>query len=395
MNEFGSGIADADNARDAARAALDDACPEAVDPNDIGFVSVFASPQYDYRALVDTLRAQTDNATLLGASSSGEFTGAGATSESVVVSTITSDEMEFAAGLGTGLSDDIGTAVAEATHDFPAEFESEYTVGINLHDGLVGRGDEVTLQAYQAYQMPYVGGSAGDDRQLDQTTVFANDAVETDAVAIGVLGSDTEFGVGAAHGHEKLSAGYRVTDASGSVVDRLDDRPAYEVWKDAVRDHAAEEFGVDVDALSPSDPNFVKLLTVYEFGIETGDGEYKIRWPGLTEDTAGSLSFATAIPEGTELFVMMSSPEKQKHAQITATEDAVDSLGQPPVGGIAFNCICQADILSDEFSDGVAAAGATVDAPLAGMEVYGEVALSAEDMRGYHNATSSVLLLPE
>jgi hypothetical protein len=303
--------------------------------------------------------------------------------------------MEFAAGLGTGLSDDIGTAVAEATHDFPAEFESEYTVGINLHDGLVGRGDEVTLQAYQAYQMPYVGGSAGDDRQLDQTTVFANDAVETDAVAIGVLGSDTEFGVGAAHGHEKLSAGYRVTDASGSVVDRLDDRPAYEVWKDAVRDHAAEEFGVDVDTLSPSDPNFVKLLTVYEFGIETGDGEYKIRWPGLTEDTAGSLSFATAIPEGTELFVMMSSPEKQKHAQITATEDAVDSLGQPPVGGMAFNCICQADILSDEFSDGVAAAGATVDAPLAGMEVYGEVALSAEDMRGYHNATSSVLLLPE
>jgi hypothetical protein len=243
--------------------------------------------------------------------------------------------------------------------------------------------------------MPYVGGSAGDDRELDQTTVFANDAVETDAVAIGVLGSDTEFGVGAAHGHEKLSAGYRVTDASGSVVDRLDDRPAYEVWKDAVRDHAAEEFGVDVDALSPSDPDFVKLLTVYEFGIETGDGEYKIRWPGLTEDTAGSLSFATAIPEGTELFVMMSSPEKQKHAQITATEDAVDGLTQPPVGGIAFNCICQADILSDEFSDGVAAAGATVDAPLAGMEVYGEVALSAEDMRGYHNATSSVLLLPE
>ena len=51
--------------------------------------------------------------------------------------------------------------------------------------------------------------------------------------------------------------------------------------------------------------------------------------------------------------------------------------------------------MGEEFADGIQEVGAQLDAALAGMQVYGEVNMDADDMRGYHNATSSVLVIPE
>lgn len=394
--KFNSGVSKAEDAADAARAALDNAHPKETDLKSIDFVTVFISPEYDYQTVIDTLRSETDNATLIGASSSGAFTENEALSQGIAVSTIESEEMEFEVGIGTGVTDDPEQAVTEATTGFPAEFESEYTVGLNFHDGLAGRGDELTLLAYQEYPIPYAGGAASDSYQLESTAVFANDTIATDAIAIGVIGNDTGFGIAAEHGHQKLSEGHRVTAASGSSVETLSQRPAYEVWKDAVRDHAAENFGVDVDAIQPGDGDFARLLTIYSFGIETGDGEYKVRPGALTQNVGdGSLQFATAIPEGTELFVMTSTKDNQRQAQQSAVESAIGNLDEPPVGGLNFSCTCQADILQDEFSGGIKSASDPLGKPLAGTQMYGEVALEEGDMRGYHNATSSVLIIPE
>jgi len=394
--KFKSGTSKAEDAADAAKAALDSANPQEADLRRTDFVTAFISPEYDYQTAVETIRSETDNATLIGASSSGEFTGSEAVSQGIAVSTIESDSMEFEVGIGTGVSDDPEQAVTEATEGFPAEFESEHTVGLNFHDGLAGRGDELTLHTYQKYPMSYVGGAASDEYQLESTVVFANDTVATDAIAVGVIGNDTEFGVAAAHGHQRLSEGYRVTEASGPLIKTIDDRPAYEVWKDAVRDHVADNFGLDVDTIQPGSYDFARLMTIYSLGIETGDGEYKIRPGALTESVDdGSLRFATTIPEGTELFVMTSTKDNQRQAQQDAVVSAVNNLDEPPAGGFNFSCTCQADILEEEFSDGITSAGDQIEKPLVGAQMYGEIALEEGDMRGYHNATSSVLIIPE
>ena len=187
-----------------------------------------------------------------------------------------------------------------------------------------------------------------------------------------------------------------MTEASGSVIKTIDHRPAYEVWKDAVRDHVAENFGIDVDTIQPGSYDFARLLTIYSLGIETGDNEYKIRPAALTKNVDdGSLRFATAIPEGTELFVMTSTKNDQRQAQQDAVVSATNNLDEPPAGGFNFSCTCQADILEDEFSDGITSAGDQMKKPLVGAQMYGEIALEKGDMRGYHNATSSVLIIPE
>jgi len=394
--EFNSGVSESENAASAAKDALYNAHSRQADLSEIDFVTVFISPEYEYQTAVETIRSETNNATLIGSSSSGEFTSDESISKGIAVSTVKSDDMEFSVGIGTGVSDDPEQAVAEATEKFPDDFKSEYTVGLNFHDGLAGRGDELTLHAYSEYPMPYVGGAASDEYQLESTVVFANDTVKTDAIAIGVIGNNSGFGIGVSHGHKKLSDGHRVTEASGSIVKTVDNRPTYEVWKDAVRDHADQNFGIDVDTIEPGTYEFARLLTIYSLGIETGDNKYKVRPGALTESVEdGSLRFATNIPEGTELFVMTSTKDDQRQAQQDAVASAVDNLDGSPAGGFNFSCTCQADILEEDFNDGIKSAGKQLGKQLVGAQMYGEIALEKGDMRGYHNATSSVLVIPE
>jgi hypothetical protein len=393
---YGTGSAVAETGAEAARSAVGDA-REGLDGVDPDFAVVFSSSTYDYRSVVETVRAETGDATLVGSSSAGEFTERGPAFESVTVALVASDEMTFHVGLGRGLSDDLRGAVANAASGLPETEEvSGHPMGINLHDGLVGRGEEIAMLAYQERPMPYAGGSAGDDLALEETFVFADDDVASDAVALAMVTSEKPFAQSVGHGHDPLSEGFEVTAAEGSVVTELDGRPAYEVWTDAVRDAVADEYDRDVDDLSPDEDAFEELLTRYEFGIKTDDDEYKIRWPGLTPDTDGPLHFATRVPEGTEVYVMDSDEADQIAAAETVSRAALadGDAGFEAAGALAFDCVCQAAILGDEFDRAVDAMAAELDTPLAGMETYGEVAMGGGDMRAYHNTTSSVVVFP-
>lgn len=72
-------------------------------------------------------------------------------------------------------------------------------------------------------------------------------------------------------------------------------------------------------------------------------------------------------------------------------------LGDSHVAGaLVFDCICRKLILGEQFSDAVRRISRELgDAPLAGFETYGEIALDVGEMSGFHNTTSVVLAFPE
>lgn len=391
---FVSASGSGETGREAVAEAFDSVA-ETIPNTAIDFVVAFVSPAYEYQTVVDAIESTTDGATLIGSSSAGEFTEEGSVSETVTVAAIKSDTMEFSVGLGTGLNENVQTGLADAADALdPIGEEYPFVAGINIHDGLLGIGDEIVLNAYQENPATYVGGSAGDDRQLEETVVFTNDEIASNAAALALIGSEKPFGRAVAHGHTPISDGFRVTDADGSVVNELDGEQALTVWKDAVSEAVADDHGLDIESVSPDDDQWVELLTQYEFGIQTGDEEYKVRWPGLTPDADGSLHFATEIPEGTEVYVMDAdaADENSSHVHIgeTLTEDHDEYAG-----ALIFSCICQADILGSEFGESITTVSEYIDSDIAGMEVYGEVAMQDGDMRGYHNATTSALAFPK
>src|ERR687894_48851 len=99
--------------REAAEQALKNAGVSKPD-----FVFMFASIGYDQHSLVQAVRETTGGAPLTGCSAEGTIDGddADESNFSVVVTAISSDELEWTNGLATGLSADsrtVGEQVAE------------------------------------------------------------------------------------------------------------------------------------------------------------------------------------------------------------------------------------------------------------------------------------------
>jgi len=390
--QFGTGFASGDGAGvSAAESAL------AVIDGEPDFVLVFCSSAYEYSEEVAPIRDVIGDVPLIGASTAGEFTQEQAGEGGIAVAAIASDEMEFYTGIGHGLSDDLRGAVEEAAADIPDE-QADYPhrVGINLHDGLTGRGEEIAMLAFQQFPIPFSGGSAGDDIALEETFVFHDDEVATDSIVLAVLASEKPFALGVEHGHKPISEPLAVTDAEGSVVSELNGQPAFEAFADAIAEVSQEELGIDPHDVETGSEEFVELLTQFQFGVKSGADDYKVRWAGPTPNTDGPMVFATTIPEGTELTVMHSNRDEQIEAARTGAVNARDALtDNEAAGALVFDCACQGAILGDQFPESVEAMFAELDVPLAGFQTYGEICMQEGEMRGYHNTTSSVLVLPE
>jgi len=423
--EFGTGQATGDAGDAAAMDALREAMA-GISADEPDFCQIFCSPAYDYEAVLWGARSVIGSeAEIVGCSSSGEFTESGSGGGTVTVGVVSSDSMRFFSSISTELGADPERCLFEAVHDLPSNTDPAvdgypHRTVINLHDGMAGIGNEVTRlteQYLDGEDTPVVGGSAGDDLQLQETHVFRNGRVETDAVVLALIASEDPLPVTVNHGHEPISEAMTVTRADGSTVYELDGRPAFEAWRDAIREDAKETYGIDVDELEAGSDELVMLLGRYELGIESepeSDSEsitdriksfiertfistkgYNIRWPGRTTDTRGPLDFAVTVSEGTELRVTHSNKPDQVSAVRTAAENATGELDGGAAGGFVYDCACRAMILGDDFDEAVEAIQDTVDAPFAGFETYGEVCSADEDYTGYHNTASVILLFPE
>lgn len=355
-------------------------------------VTFFASTKQPLGEVAGRVAGAFPDAVVVGASTAGEFTETGDSKGSVAAFALAGDFRAYA-GLGTGLKADGDRAVSNALAHLPKEVEGyPHRTAILLLDPLAGNGEEVTLTFAAALgEQPIVGGAAGDDLQMKATTVSCGTRAATDAAVIVQLFSKQPLGMGIRHGHRPLSKPLRVSRAHGAVVEEIEGRPAWDVWLEQTKQRAAER-GVDVGKL-PAEREGAFLLQ-YEAGLSAGEG-YKIRAP-LARD-GGAISFACGIPEGAVIRITESDGPSQIVSAVEAARQAKAALGgREAAGALVFDCICRNLILGDRFVEAVS--GMTKElghVPLAGFETYGEVAMAAGDMSGFHNTTSVVLAFPK
>jgi methyl-accepting chemotaxis protein len=319
-------------------------------------------------------------ATVLGASTAGEFTEQGDVKHAVSAFAVAGDYKVFA-GVGANLKADATAAVSAALDGLPTALHGyPCSTGILMLDPLAGNGEEVTLliasQVGESEML--VGGAAGDDLQMKQTHVALGGRASTDAL-------------GVCHGHTPLSTPLRVTKAAGNVVSEIEGRPAWDVWREHTK-ASAKGHGIDLETLAAKDEG--GYLLRYEAGLATG-AEYKIRAP-LSRSADGSIHFACGIPEGSVIRITDTVPEAQVDSAREAARRARAALaGRPIAGALIFDCVCRNLILGSDFARAVRGmADELGGVPVAGFETYGEIALAAGDMSGFHNTTSVVLAFP-
>jgi methyl-accepting chemotaxis protein len=355
-------------------------------------VMVFASTEQPLAHVAPILSEAFRESTVLGASTAGEFTERGDTKGAVSVVAVAGSFKVFA-GMGTGVREAPDKAVTEALDGLPRAVQGyPHRTGLLLIDTMVGNCEEATLIAAAGLgaDMPLAGGAAGDDLRMKETWVSCGPRAASNALVVAQIFSKVPLGLGVCHGHRPLSSPLKVTKAHGNVVEQIDGRPAWDVWRERTRD-AAMSHGIDVDAIAPSEEG--SFLLRFEAGLAAGS-EYKIRAP-LARTGDGAIQFACGIPEGSVIRITESTPKDQVESAREAARRAKAKLGAPAAGAIVFDCICRNLILRDQFGGAVGAMAEELgNVPVAGFETYGEIALDAGDMSGFHNTTSVVLAFP-
>jgi methyl-accepting chemotaxis protein len=395
--QIGTAVAEGTTGRQAGERAARQALAELPDDR-VDFCQVFCSVAYDYEAVLAGIRSVVgDDAALVGCSTATGFTDETVADDAVALGLVASDTVSFHTSIGTGLSDSVSRAVREAVTDLPDAVEDHpYLAAITLHDGLAGVGEELSLVSQQKLgpKVTVAGGAAADDHQLEATHVFHGETVTDDAVVFALVAAKERPVVAIDHGHVPLSDPVEVTDSEGSLVHELDGRPAFAVWRDAVRDSVREEFGVDVDDLERTSQLLGRIMCEYEFGIDQG-GDYKMRWPWVSPETGDTLNFAVDVPEGTVLRVMHGAADAQVESGRRTARAAVERAGDTELAGaFVYDCACRGIVLSEAFGTAVDAMADELDGPFVGFETYGEVCMGPEQLSGFHNTTTVVLALP-
>ena len=352
---------------------------------DPAFVMAFPSTKQPLATVLADLVASFPGALVLGASTAGEFTEEGDAKGSTAFFAVAGEIKAFA-GFADNLAADPEGAVKRAVAALPKAVDGyPHRTAIVLLDALAGVSEETTLLVADALgdDVRLAGGAAGDDLAMKAPLVGVGGQTGSNSLALAMLFTKKPLGVGVCHGHKALSGPLKVTKSQGATVFEVNGRPAYDVWREETM-----KAGIDPDKIA--DKDIGAYLLQFEAGLDAG-AVPKIRAP-LSKGKDGSLSFACGIPEGAVIRIHRGEPLPQIASAREAAKRAKEQLGGKVAGALVFDCICRNLILGDRFGEAVRGIRDELGGvPLAGFETYGEVALGAGDMSGFHNTTTVVL----
>lgn len=364
--------------RTAARAALGGDEPK--------LLVAFASDDLDLAAFAAAVCEESGGVPLVGCSTAGELSGAGASDGGAVVVGLGGAGFEIRTSVARGASSDLRRAGADAVGAaLPAD--RAHRAVLLLSDGLAGDQQEIVRGAYSVAgaMVPLVGGCAGDELRMRRTRQIFGTEVLTDAVVAVGLASDAPLGVGVSHGWRKVGEPMLVNDSCGTVVRTLDGRPALDVY--------LERLAVPTPA--DHDPDaFTAFALTHPLGLDRRGGE-EVRFVAGADFDARTITCIAEVPTGALVHFMEGDAGSVLGATDAACAEAVGALGgADPLGLLAFDCIARRAVLG---ADGMAqeveairsVAGA---APVAGFYTYGEIARTS-GMLGFHNQTLVVLAI--
>ena len=358
------------------------------------FVFMFASVGYDQHTLLRAVRETTGGAPLTGCSAEGTIGGddADESNFSVVVTAISSGELQWTNGIATGLSADSRTVGEQVAENLQSDFSSAAiglfvfpdALAVNFDHFVSGLEGNLSTDRF----LPLWGGAAGDNFARRQTYQYYDDEVVSDAAAYALLSGEAQAAWAISHGCIPIGNERMVTRCQGNIIYEIDGKPILEVIKEYI-----------------PDPNLVANWYRYALTLalcfkapEYFEGEeYIVQGiPRINEDDE-SITIQTEVTEGTS--VWFSSRDKEKLAtglDRMATQIKHQLGGAQPKLVFQFDCASRGKMmfrdqerskLLGQFRQSVGS-----DAPWVGFYTYGEIGPVAEhNLR--HIYTAVVLAL--
>jgi hypothetical protein len=377
-----------DAGAEAAKKALEAAGLETAD-----FVLVTATIGFEHKDLLAGVRSVTKEAPLVGCSGLGVITqeGPDETLRRVVVTVFSSKHMVFKPVTAHGLKADSYKVGEELASQLNEDWPDKSKVMLLFTDGLTVNPVKLFagLEDHLKFRLPFVGGTAGETLANQHTFQYFNDEVMEDSAIAVVLAGDFDFDIGVSHGSVSMGVTRTITKAEGNHVYEIDNKPAFEVFKEFLGDDVKELTATTVNGLS--------------FGVETPEelhGEYEdymVRIPLVLDKSDNSLFMSAEWPVGTKLAICRRDPERVVRRSTEISTKLRDRhAGQNPAFVLQFECAGRSKALIgvDTAKKDVEVTQAVFDrkTPWFGFYTYGEIA-PIKDKNEYHNWTSVVFAI--
>jgi hypothetical protein len=282
------------------------------------FVFMFGSMGYDQHSLVRAVRETTGEAPLTGCSAEGTINGEDADESnfSVVVTAISSEELQWHNGLAAGLEAEPRAVGKRVAKDLLAHLSTD-TIGLfvfpdgvkdfvvptqNLVDNFFA-GLEENLPSERF--LPLWGGGAGNNFNdwASPPYQYCDDEVVTDGVSYALLSGKAQVGWSISHGCIPIGGERIVTRGQGNIIYEIDGKPAMEVFEEYIPEGTLTD---DRDWF----PYAVSLSLCFKAPSYMKDEEYVVRGMPVVSMADGSITVQTEVPEGTS--VWLSSRDKEK-----------------------------------------------------------------------------------
>ncbi len=381
----------------AGREAAQQALTNAGIPTKPDFVFMFASVGYDQHSLLQAVRQTTAEAPLIGCSAEGTINAA-STDESnfsVLVTVITSEELHWRNGLETGLEADpraVGQRVAQdllpdLSPDAVGLFVFPVLTG-NLEDFLAGLEEKLPSDRF----LPLWGGGAGNNLVdwREPTYQYCDDEVISDGVSYALLSGKARAGWAISHSLIPIGSERTVTRCQGHIIYEIDGKPAVEVLREYLPDHALADEG-------DGGRSAISLALCFKAPSYMKDEEYVVRGVPAVRMSDGSITVQTQVQEGTSVWLSSRDKEKMTTGFDRMATQIKDQLGEAqPKLVFQFECMTRGKTMLREqeklkllrrFRQTV-----SPDAPWAGFYTIGEIG-PVEEHNDRHLYTSVVLAL--
>ena len=275
-------------------------------------VFVFASIGYDQHSLLRAVRETTGGASLTGCSAEGTINGDNTDESnfSVVVTAISSDELRWTHGLAPELGADSRAVGQRVAQDLLRDLSND-TIGLfvfpdgltdNLEPFFAGLEENLSGQRF----LPLWGGGAGNNFNWGEPTYqYCDDEVISDGVSYALLSGGARPSWAISHSLIPIGGERIVTRSQGNVIFEIDGKPAVDVLKEYLPEHALTDerdwmrYAISL-ALCFRAPSYMK------------DEEYVVRGVPAVKLSDGSITVQTDVQEGTSIW--FSSRDKEKLA---------------------------------------------------------------------------------
>ena len=219
------------------------------------------------------------------------------------------------------------------------QFQSDESYSLVTYvDGLTSNISNYLNKLYENYGMKtnYFGGGAGSLTLKQRPCVFSKNGFFQDAAVVCVMRMKSNIGV--KHGWKKLHGPLIVTKAEKNIIEEINWKTPFEIYKSVVETDANEKFNGE---------NFFNIAKGYPFGIVKTDGECVIRDP-LIVNEKGELVCVGEVEENTLVNIMKGNRESLISAAESAARESAKHADDAQKA-IIIDCISRILFLEEDF----------------------------------------------